>query len=123
MTTLDDVAQAAVGIGDIESAAIFVSRAGSAALELAAAAGIDGPPLDGLVAAVENPVHPIARAMHDAGPTFDVRPMNPGGPALRSHLPLGGRGVLAVAHDATLSAEDRATLEQLASTATDLLRS
>jgi hypothetical protein len=122
VTDLDEVAQAAMGIGGVESAAILVSRAGSAALELAAAAGIDGPPLEGLVAAVQNPNHPIARAMHDAGPTFDVRPMNPGGPALRSHLPLGGLGVLAVAHDGSLGAEDRATLEQLASTATDLLR-
>jgi hypothetical protein len=122
VTALDNVAQAAAGIEGVESAAIFTSRPGSAALELAAAAGIQGPPLDGLVAAVQNPAHPIARAMHDAGPTFDVRPMNPGGPALRSHLPLGGLGVLAVAHDAKLDAEARATLEQIAATATDLLR-
>jgi len=67
-------------------------------------------------------MHPIARAMLDAGPTFDVRPMNPGGPALRSHLRLGGLGVLAVAHDASLDAEQRASLEELATAATDLLR-
>jgi hypothetical protein len=122
VTDLSEVAQAAVDIAGVESAAIFASHAGSAALELAAAAGINGPPLDGLVAAVQDPVHPIARAMHDVSPTFDVRPTNPGGPALRSHLPLGGRGVLAVAHDGNLGAEDRATLDQLASKATDLLR-
>ena len=121
-TDLDEVAQAALSIGGIESAAIFVPRPGSSALELAASAGIEGAPMAGLVAAVQNPMHPVARAVHDADPTFDVRPMNPGGPALRSHLPLGGLGVLAVAHDAGLAAADRAALERLAATATELLR-
>jgi hypothetical protein len=119
---LDGVAQAALDIGDVESAAIFTRRDGSSPLTLAASAGIEGLPLAGLVAAVENPLHPITRAADDAGPTFDVQPMNPGGPALRSHLPLGGRGVLAVAHNASLSADDRTALEQLAATATELLR-
>jgi hypothetical protein len=122
MTDLDGVAQAALNVGDVESAAIFTRRDSSGPLALAAAAGIEGPPLDGLVAAVENPLHPITRAADDAGPTFDVQPMNPGGPALRSHLPLGGLGVLAVAHDASLSADERTALQQLAATATDLLR-
>lgn len=123
MTELDGVARAALGVGDVQSAAIFVPRTGSSMLDLAAAAGIEGPPLAGLVAAVQNPMHPVARALHDAGPTFDVRPMNPGGPALRSHLPLGGLGVLAVAHQTSVGAEERASLEQLAVTATELLRS
>ena len=109
-------------MGDVGSAAIFVPRPGSSALELAAAAGIEGAPLAGLVAAVQNPLHPIARAMHDAGPTFDVHPMNPGGPALRSHLPLGGLGVLAVAHETSVGTDERAALERLAATATELLR-
>ena len=121
-TNLQAVADAALAVGDVESAAIFTQAPGSTELELAAAAGIEGLPLDGLVAAVQNPMHPIARAMLDAGPTFDVRPMNPGGPTLRSHLPLGGLGVLAVAHDASLDAEQRASLEELAIAATDLLR-
>jgi hypothetical protein len=95
---------------------------GSANLELAAAAGIEGPPLDGLVAAVQSPMHPIARAMDDTAPTFDVRPMNPGGPALRSHLPLGGFGVLAVAHDTSLDQVARDALAELAATATEHLR-
>ena len=119
---LDRVAQAALNVGDVESAAIFRRRDTSSPLALAGAAGIEGPPLDGLVAAVENPLHPITRAADDAGPTFDVQPMNPGGPALRSHLPLGGLGVLAVAHNASLGADARAALEQLAATATELLR-
>jgi hypothetical protein len=121
-TDLKSIATAALDVGDVESAAIFTRREGSTPLALAAAAGIEGPPLVGLVAAVENPLHPITRAADDAGPTFDVQPMNPGGPALRSHLPLGGLGVLAVAHDASLAADDRAALEQLAATATELLR-
>jgi hypothetical protein len=122
LTDLDGVAQAALDVGDVESAAIFTRRDSSSPLALAAAAGIEGPPLDGLVAAVENPLHPITRAADDAGPTFDVQPMNPGGPALRSHLPLGGLGVLAVAHNAGLGADERAMLQRLAATATELLR-
>jgi hypothetical protein len=122
VTELQDVVRSAIAIPDIESAAIFVRRPGSSTLELAAAEGIDGPPLDGLVAAVQNPVHPIARAMDDAVPTFDVRPMNPGGPALRSHLPLGGFGVLAVAHDSSLEQAARDALAELAATATEHLR-
>jgi hypothetical protein len=83
-------------------------------LVLAAAAGIEGPPLDTLVAAVQNPMHPIARALHDTEPTFDVRPINPGGPALRSHLPLDRLGVLAVAHHAPLDEGARRAIVTLA---------
>ena len=87
-----------------------------------AAAGIEGQALEGLKAAVSNPAHPIAKALTDDGPTFDVRPMAPGGPALRSHLPLvlvrDGRpdvvGVLAVAHDVSLGSEARRQLSALA---------
>jgi hypothetical protein len=102
--------------------AIFVPRPGSSVLDLAAAAGIEGPQLAGLATAVQNPLHPIARALHDEGPTFNVHPMNPGGPALRSHLPFDGLGVLAVAHEAAIGAEQQAELEQLANQATELLR-
>ena len=107
---LDSLVRQALTIGDVDSAAVFaVDPAGG--LDHAAAAGIDGPALDGLVAAVRHPAHPVARAVADAGPTFDVRPMNPGGPALRSHLPLrtGGRtlGVLALAHETAVTSEDR----------------
>lgn len=59
--------------------------------------------------------------MTDHGPTFNVRPMNPGGPALRSHLQVvvlrNGRptvvGVLAVAHEDALSAGQRELLARL----------
>lgn len=101
--------------GDVESAVVFLMPEGGRGLELGAAAGIEGPALAGLVAAIQHPAHPVARAIADPGPTFDVRPMNPGGPALRSHLPLraaDGRtlGVLALAHDAPqdAAARDRA---------------
>jgi len=123
VTDLEQIARDALDIPGVESAAIFVVRPASAdpELELAAAAGIEGPPLDGLVAAVRNTMHPIARALRDDGPTFDDRPMNPGGPALRSHVPLGSRGVLALAHEPPLDAAARATAMELAATAMKLL--
>lgn len=118
---LQDITETALGIADIESAAIFVVPPSGVGLQLAAAAGIDGAPLAGLVAAVQNPEHPVARALDDDGPTFDVRPMNPGGPALRSHLPLDRRGVLAVAHEHPLDQAARDALIDLAAIATQEL--
>jgi hypothetical protein len=122
---LDEVVRSAVGVEGIESAAVFVLSAGSAEPQLGEAAGIDGVALDRLVAAVADPAHPIRRAMADDGPTFDLRPMNPGGPALRSHLPLlverdgltDAVGVLAVAHDEPLGAAARTRLIDLATAA------
>ena len=125
MADLDEVVRSAVGVDGIESEAVFVVAPGSPELQLGAAAGVDGEVLDRLVAAVADPAHPIRRSMADDGPTFDVRPMNPGGPALRSHLPLlvehDGRsdavGVLALAHHDPLDAAGRARLVELAGTA------
>lgn len=130
MTALDDVARSALDEDGIVSVAIFAAVTGDdpdvrtdPELRLAAAAGIDGPPLDGLIAAVGHPQHPIRVALRDAGPSWDVRPMNPGGPALRSHLPLRARGaddaapaagVLALAHDAPVAPEVRGRLRDLA---------
>jgi hypothetical protein len=122
---LQAIVRSAVTDGGVESAAVFVLRPGSPALELAAAAGIEGPALDRLISAVQDPAHPITRTLADDGPTFDVKPMNPGGPALRSHLPVvavrDGRqttvGVLAVAHEHSLSAHARETLQELANAA------
>jgi len=119
---LDALARSALAVPGIDSVAIFSRRPEGDGLDLVASAGIEGPPLDNLVAAVQNPVHPVARALDDPGPTFDVRPMNPGGPALRSHLPLGGLGVLAVAHDPSLTGDARRELETLATSAAALLR-
>jgi hypothetical protein len=122
-----DVVQSAVTEGDIESAVIFVVAPGSTGLELAAAAGVEGPALERLIAAVRDPAHPISRTISDDEATFDVRPMNPGGPALRSHLPLiamhDGRravlGVLALAHENNLTAEARQAVIRLAREAAD----
>jgi hypothetical protein len=126
---LELVVREAIGQGGIESAAIFAVRPGASGLELTAAAGIEGPPLERLAAAVQNAAHPIWRAVSDDGPTFDVLPTAPGGPALRSHLPLVGRrdgrptvvGVLAVAHQRRLDPGARRALEGLADEAASLL--
>ena len=122
---LDEIARSAGAIDGIASAVIFVLRPGSPDLELAGAAGIEGPPLAGLIAAVRNPEHPIKRTLADDGPTFNVEPMAPGGPALRSHLPIialrDGRpvavGVLAVAHEESLTADAKRELSGLATAA------
>jgi hypothetical protein len=103
----------------IASAAIFVVDANRARLELAASVGLAGPALDGLVAAVANQEHPVARTVAAGIASFDVLPTAPGGPALRSHLPLTIRrrdgdaivGVLAVAHDQPIDLRARALLQ------------
>ena len=119
LENLQELARRALAVGGVQSAAIFFVAPGSSALQLAAAAGIEGPALDGLVAAAQSPDHPIAQSVADDGPTFDVLPIAPGGPKLRSHLPLvtdRGEtvGVLAVAHDMPLGEEQRAYLIELA---------
>ena len=126
MPTLDDelsaAARSALGNGDVASAVIFLLASGSTELRLAAAAGIAGEPLARLSAAVLNPAHPIARTLANATSSFDVPPTAPGGPALRSHIPLlvmgAGRraaaGVLAVAHEDPLDPSSRRALVELA---------
>jgi len=115
---LTAVVQEAMAVEDIESAAIFVVS-GAGTLQLVAAAGIEGAPLDALKAAVLDPAHPVTRSLGDDGPTFDVYPVNPGGPRLRSHLPFRNdnadpAGVLAVAHDIALQDPQRQLLILLA---------
>lgn len=119
LDNLQELARRAIAVSDVQSAAIFFVPPGSTAVQLATAAGIEGPALDGLVSAVRSPDHPVARALADEGPTFDVQPIAPGGPKLRSHLPLVTSrgetvGVLAVAHDVPLGEEQRADLIELA---------
>jgi hypothetical protein len=126
---LERVVREAIGQGGIESAVIFAVRPDASELELVAAAGIEGPPLERLATAVQNAAHPIRRAVSDDGPTFDVQPTAPGGPALRSHLPVVTRrdgrptvvGVLAVAHQLSLDPGPRGVLERLADEAESLL--
>ena len=105
----------------VASAAIVVAGQDDA-LEIAASLGLDEAAAAGLTAAMVRPTHPIARTMHETSPTFDVAPTVPGGPALRSHLPLvvtrGGTdsvlGVLALAHDAPIEPEMRPILQAVA---------
>jgi hypothetical protein len=126
---LQEVVRSAIAEAGVESAAIFSAPPGSTALELAAAVGIEGPALEGLAAAVKSPGHPISRTFRDETAAYDVTPTAPGGPALRSHLPLvareGGRqtvnGVLAVAHQHSLDADSRQALEALADAAAALV--
>jgi len=69
---------------------------------------------------VRDPNHPITRTVDDGTASFDVRPVAPGGPALRSHVPISAPGsnrvvgVVAVAHDAPLSEAARARLTTVA---------
>jgi hypothetical protein len=126
---LQRVVESAIAEDGVESAVLFALRPASSALELVAAAGIEGPALEGLAAAVRNPAHPISRTVEEDTATFDVQPTAPGGPALRSHLPLvvrdGGQrsvaGVLAVAHQHRLDPHSRLALERLADAAAALL--
>jgi len=118
------IADAALADG-VVSATIFLLPPGSSTLRLAAAAGVDGAPLERLAEAVRDPDHPIARTLVEARAKFDVQPRAPGGPALRSHLPIFDAtgpsaapvGVLAVAHDGPLDTAARDRLERLAEAA------
>ena len=105
----------------VASAAIVIAGQ-DGALEIAASLGLDEAAAAGLTAAIVRPTHPIARTMRETSPTFNVAPTVPGGPALRSHLPLvvtrGGTdsvlGVLALAHDAPIEPEMRPILQAVA---------
>jgi GAF domain-containing protein len=115
---LDTVARS-FGIG---SAAIVTEARRGSGLQIAAAFGLDERAAAGLTAAIADPSHPIARTFAAPTPTYDVAPVNPGGPALRSHLPLTVSrrgtvtvlGVLALAHDDPIDAATRPILEAAA---------
>ena len=106
---------------EADSAAIVVAGA-DGVLEIVATFGLDEAATAGLAGAIQRPTHPIARTFGSPTPTFDVLPTVPGGPALRSHVPLvvsrGGRdtvlGVLALAHDHPLDPELRPILHAAA---------
>jgi GAF domain-containing protein len=107
---------------DIESAAVVVVDGPSGHLAIVSSFGLGEPAATGLTAALRNPEHPIARTLRDPVATFDVPPSQPGGPALRSHLPImvtrdgtdTTLGVLALAHDHPTEAEPRRLLEAIA---------
>jgi hypothetical protein len=98
---------------DVESTVIVVVRRPDE-LGIVASTGLPDPAIAGLAEALRNPQHPIARTVADPVPAFDVLPTAPGGPALRSHLPIAVTrdgsdtvlGVLALAHHRPL---DRGT--------------
>jgi GAF domain-containing protein len=106
---------------DVESAVVVVVPDPDH-LRIVASVGLEAPDLGGLTEAMRNPGHPIARTLSDPVSAFDVLPSVPGGPALRSHLPLivtrdGSNtvlGVLALAHDRPLEPEPRRLLEAVA---------
>jgi GAF domain-containing protein len=106
----------------IASAAIVIADRSGTGLEIVATFGLDDAATAGLDEAIRLPTHPIARTFAEPASTFDVRPVNPGGPALRSHLPLfvtrGGTdnvlGVLALAHDHPIEPDTQPILEAAA---------
>ncbi|HEY4190585.1 MAG TPA: GAF domain-containing protein [Candidatus Limnocylindrales bacterium] len=120
--TLRAMLDAMSGPFAVGSAAVVVPARDSASLVIVASIGLDDTAAAGLTAAMRRPDHPVARAFSDPMPTYDVRPMNPGGPALRSHLPLViGRqgvdrvvGVLALAYDRPIEPDTRPTVEAVA---------
>lgn len=97
---------------DVGSSAVFAADP-DGSLSLIASTGLGEAAAAALADAVANPAHPVARTAADPVATFDVLPMAPGGPALRSHVPLvvtqdGTEtvlGVLALAHDRWLDGE------------------
>jgi hypothetical protein len=103
---------------DIESAAIVAPDPSSGHLVIVSSIGLGEPAIAGLTQALGDPDHPIARTLGDPAPTFDVLPTRPGGPALRSHLPLivarNGSdvvlGVLALAHHHPIEVDARQLL-------------
>ena len=119
---LDDLLAVIAEQLDVESAVIVIVVDAPERLSIVASTGLAEPAIAGLAEALRNPAHPIARTVGDPGPSFDVLPTAPGGPALRSHLPLavarGGSetvlGVLALAHHRPLDAESRELLQAAA---------
>jgi hypothetical protein len=115
--SLDVLLGVIAGELDIDSAVIVVAGR-SEGLEIVASVGLGEAAAEGLAAAIRNPGHPIARTALDALSTFDVLPTQPGGPALRSHVPLivtrnGSTkvlGVFALAHEHPLDEESRSLI-------------
>lgn len=103
----------------VESAVILVPSEGRDGLEIVASFGLQDAAVAGLAAAVGNPGHPIARTFAKPVASFDVLPTAPGGPALRTHIPLvvtrGSSetvlGVLALAHEQSIDPAMRPILQ------------
>jgi GAF domain-containing protein len=120
--TLRTMLDAISGPFEVGSAAVVVPARGTDPPGIVASIGLDDAAAAGLTEAMRRPVHPVTRTFADPVATYDVTPMNPGGPALRSHLPLVVRrdgvdhvvGVLALAYDRPIDPDTRPTLESVA---------
>ncbi len=119
-TTLQTILHAVCDALGVGSSAIFAADP-DGGLTLIASTGLGDEAATALAGAVTNPAHPVARTAADPVAAFDVLPMAPGGPALRSHVPLvvthdGAEmvlGVLALAHDRPL-VDEAATIQAAA---------
>jgi hypothetical protein len=106
---------AATGAG---SGAILIVDGITHELRIVASVGLGADAAAGLTAAIRNPAHAVARTFATGETGFDVLPGAPGGPALRSHLPLTVErhgtervvGVLALAHDQPIEPDLRPIL-------------
>jgi GAF domain-containing protein len=106
----------------VASAAVVATDVDHTRLEIVASHGLRDADVAGLARAIGNPAHPIARTIAEPTPTFDVAPTVPGGPALRSHLPLvvvrdgssNVLGVLALAYEDPFDADTRRVLQAVA---------
>jgi hypothetical protein len=104
---------------EVESAVILVRSEGREGLQIVASFGLEDAAVAGLAAAVGKPGHPIARTFATPVASFDVLPTAPGGPALRTHIPLvvtrGSSeivlGVLAMAHEQPIDPAMRPILQ------------
>ena len=104
---------------EVESAVIVIINGRDDRLAIVASHGLGEAAASALAEAIQNPGHPIARTVANPVASFNVPPTAPGGPALRSHLPLtvtrdGTKtvlGVLALAHQRPFAASDRPLLE------------
>ena len=119
--SLETILAAAVPAVGAAAAAVFATGPGGE-LELAATHGLAEPALSALVAAVANPGHPVPRTAADATAGINVLPTAPGGPALRTHLPLlvtrQGQdrvlGVVALAHESRIGPGTEPLLQAVA---------
>lgn len=120
--TLTALLDAIAAAFEVQSAAIVVAGERPDEPRIVAAFGLDEGPKAGLTEAMRRPTHPVTRTFGELTPTYDVAPTVPGGPALRSHLPLvvtragsaSVLGVLALAHDEPIDHDTRPILEAAA---------
>jgi len=98
-----------------ESAVVVVRDGVTGERTVIASAGLPEVAVAGLTAAMRDPRHPVSATFDAPVAAFDVQPTGPGGPALRSHVPITRAGrpdeppiaVLAIAHDRSLRESDR----------------